>query len=146
MRKNSAFEKLVIAFNSGIKTGAQTYLANKAKIPTQTISAWINGRSVPTKENVLQLAKILKKDIKEIQNIFEEENQKGKDNINNSDNEKINLKLLLNLIEKQNKFMEEQIKRIDTEKSLLQKEVDFLKVEIKILEDKNKSLEKRLKK
>ncbi len=110
MNKNLSFEKLIIEFNSGIKIGSQSYFANKSKIPTQNISAWINGRSVPTRDNIIQIAKILKKDITEIQAIFNDKSNKYENN-NSS---------IIDLIL-------EKIKRLETENALLRKEIELIK-------------------
>ncbi len=108
MQKNLKFEKIITDFNCGIKAGSQAYFAKKAKIPTQTISAWVNGRSVPTRENIEQLAKILKKDLNEIRKIFIGNEKKENDNDKN-----INTKMLLQMIEKQNKAIEEINRKIE---------------------------------
>ena len=86
MNKNTIFEKMIINFNSGIKTGSQTYFAKMLNIPVQTISAWVNGRSIPTAENIVQLAKIFDKSEEEIKKIF----VRNTTEITNAENRNIN--------------------------------------------------------
>lgn len=123
MRKNLAFEKMLVQFNSGRKTGSQTYFAEKFKIPVQTVSAWINGRSIPTKENIAQLSKIFNKSQKEIQNIF----------VQNSSEESViegmssKCKERINFLEEKNKFLEKQVKFLEEQVGFYEKQICEMK-------------------
>ena len=130
MTKNLVFEKLIKEFNSGFKAGSQTKFAKAMGVSPQLINYWVQGKTIPSPENMKQLSKVLKKSIGEIQNIFTgEEEAETKDKNNSKD--KTNIDLMMNLIKENNK-------RFESEISLLKKEIEILK-------EKNKILEKNLK-
>lgn len=110
MNKNFKFEKLINEFNKGIKTGGQSKLADKLGVSAQTVSSWINGKSVPSQENIVQLAKIFNKEQDTIQKIFAVNSVIG-------DNNQINVK-------------EMELK--DKEIELKNKEIELLKKELEI--------------
>ncbi len=72
MGKNSDFEKLLIEFNSGFKAGCQSKLASELKVSTQAISSWINGRTLPSAENIFKMSKLFNKPEEEIKKVFSE--------------------------------------------------------------------------
>lgn len=110
MNKNLKFEKLLNEFNKGIKAGGQSKLAEKLGVSAQTVSSWINGKTIPSQENIVQLAKIFNKEKDTIQKIFAVNSVVG-------DNNNINSK---------------ELELKDKEIELKNKEIELLKRELEL--------------
>ena len=115
MTKNLKFEKLLKDFNSGIKSGSQSKLAKELGIVSQSVNQWLSGKTVPSEENIVKMTKIFKKSQKELENIF---------NLNDN-NDKISL-------------LQEEIKKIKEELKLRDELIEFLREENKKLKNKIK--------
>ena len=81
----------------------------------------MQGKTVPSAVNMKKLAVILKKNIKEIQKIFVNNEQKD-----DTQETSVNSKMILSLMEKQNKIIEEMDKKFETKIELLRKEIQNL--------------------
>ena len=121
MAKNSVFEKLITDFNMGYSVGSQAKFAKKMGVSPQLINYWVQGKTVPSAVNMKKLAVILKKNIKEIQKIFVNNEQKD-----DTQETSVNSKMILSLMEKQNKIIEEMDKKFETKIELLRKEIQNL--------------------
>ncbi len=110
MGKNLKFENLLKDFNSGIKAGSQSKLAKKLGIVSQAVNQWLSGKTVPSEENIIKMAKILKKSQKELEDVFKSDNDKNEIEALKKENEtlKKELELRYNLIE----FLKEENKNL----------------------------------
>lgn len=112
MGKNLSFEKLLKDFNSGIKSGSQSKLAKKLGIVSQSVNQWLSGKTIPSEENIVKMAKIFKISQKELENIFKlEEDDKTES-------------------------LQKEIEKLKEELKLRDELIDFLRIENKNLKNK----------
>lgn len=126
--------------NNGRIYNAQQVVAKALGIDATSVSKWCTGKTKPSEENIMKMAKVFKKSPEEIEKIFVSNSGiissgNSKNNINSNNNQD-NSKLEL---------LDEKIKRLELEIDLLKRDNEVFKNKIKLLEDKIKLLESKRK-
>jgi len=88
---NKNLEKFLKEINNGKIYGSNKKLATILKITEASVGQWIKGRNAPTEDNMQKIAKLFKKSIEEVREMFYDNCQKNFDNSgivgnNNSNN------------------------------------------------------------
>lgn len=103
-------EEFLREINDGKINKAQKKLANLLGLSESAISRWLSGKAKPTDDNIVKMAKFVKKDPKEIQKIF----------------------AVNSVIGDNNTIINKELELKDKEIDVLKKEIEVLKKEIEV--------------
>lgn len=108
---NKELENLIKELNNGKLFGATSNIAKWLNISHVAVSNWLNGKTLPSEDNIEKMAKKTKKDYDDIKKIFELNYQSNNKNSFNkiSTNEINNYKERIKLLEEKIAFLEEKI-------------------------------------
>ena len=116
--------------NNGRIYNAQQVVAKALGIDATSVSKWCSGKTKPSAENILKMAKVFRKSPEEIEKIFVSNSgiissgsSRNNISISTQNNSKVEL-------------LEEKTKRLELEIDILKRDTEVLKTKIKNLENK----------